>query len=196
MRMLSLIRTVTMITLMALPVAAQAADAAGVNMATINIQNILRDSTAAKSAREQIDSKRDQYQGELKKIEDELRKEDQALAEQRSLLSQEALEQKRKEFRDKVTSAQKDVQQKKIRLDAAYAQALGDIQGSVMKIVESMAKAKGFAIVIPTSQLLYAIPSLDITPAVLAQLDKDLPKIKIDFNAPLPSAGKSEKGKE
>ncbi|MGB1540316.1 MAG: OmpH family outer membrane protein [Rickettsiales bacterium] len=153
------------------------------NIATINIQTILRDSAAAKSTKTQIESKRDQYQNELKKIEDNLRNEDQKLAEQRSLLSPEALDQKRREFRDKVTEAQKEVQEKKLRLDAAYAKALDDIQASVLKIVEKMAKEKGFDVVVPTSQLLYAKAGMDITDAVLKQLDKDLPKVKVDFNA-------------
>ena len=39
-------------------------------IATINIQSILKDSAAAKSTKKQIDSKRTQYQNELKKIED------------------------------------------------------------------------------------------------------------------------------
>jgi len=157
-------------------------------IATINIQAILRDSLAAKSTKTQIDAKRDQYQAELKKIEDNLRKEDQALSEQRSLLSPDALEQKGKEFRQKVTEAQKDVQEKKMRLDAAYAKALSEIQSSVTKIVEKMAASKGFKLVIPTSQLLYATADMDITQPVLSQLDKDLPKVMVDFNAPLPPA--------
>lgn len=155
--------------------------------ATINIQAILRDSAAAKSTKAQIDAKREQYQGELRKIEDKLQKEDQALAEQRSLLSPEALKEKQKEFSAKITEAQKELQEKRLRLDAAYGKALNDIQEAVLEIVEEMAAEKGYQIVMPTSQLLYAVPSLDITQTVLAQLDKDLPKVEIDFNAPLPS---------
>lgn len=153
------------------------------DIATINIQAILRESAAAKSAKKQIDAKRDTYQAELKKIEDKLRKEDQALAEQRSLLSPEALEQKAREFRTQVTEAQKDVQEKRERLGEAYNKAVGDIQEAVMKIVEKMAAEKGFKVVIPTNNLVYATSELDITKPVLTQLDKNLPKVSIDFNA-------------
>lgn len=171
-----------------LVVGMQPAAAFAQDIATINIQSILRDSAAAKSTKQQIEAKRDQYQDELKKIEDKLHKEDQELAEQRSLLSPEALEQKSREFRSKITEAQKDVQQKKLRLDAAYANALNTIQEAVLKIVEKMSKDKGFVAVVPTSQLLYAQPQLDITKEVLTQLDKDLPKVTVDFNAKLPAS--------
>jgi outer membrane protein len=159
------------------PVAASAAD----EIATINIQSILRDSAAAKSAKSIIDSKRDQYQAELKKIEDQLRKDDQSLAEKRSILSPEALEQEKRKFVQQVTDAQKDVQEKRERLGEAYNEAVGDIQEAVMKIVESMAKERGFKVVVPTNNLVYATSDLDITKDVLAQLDKDLPKVDIKF---------------
>lgn len=149
---------------------------------TINIQSILSDSAAAKSAKTQIDAKRNQYQAELKKIEDKLRKEDQSLAEQRSLLSPEALEQKKREFAVEVTKAQKEVQEKRERLGEAYNDAVGDIQEAVMKIVANMAKERGFKVVIPTNNLVYATTDLDITKEVLAQLNKDLPKVSIKFD--------------
>lgn len=162
--------------------AAALADATGI--ATINIQAILSNSAAAKSAKQQIDAKRDEYQNELKKIEDTLRKEEQAIAEQRSLLSPEALEQKANEFRTKLTNAQKNVQEKRERLGDANNQALGSIQDAVLKIVEGLVKSKGIKVVIPTNNLLYATPDLDITKEVLAQLDKDLPSVKVNFTAP------------
>lgn len=173
-----------------LPTASFAADSA--TIATINIQVILRDSAAAKSTKAQIEAKRTQYQGELKKMEEKLHKDEQALSEQKSLLSPEALEQKRNEFIKQVGAARKELEEKRMRLDGAYAKALGDIQEAVVKIVEKMAAERGYQLVVPTSQLLYAVPSLDITKEVLTQLDKDLSKVAIDFNAPLKAAKEKE----
>jgi outer membrane protein len=165
------------------PVAAWAETAAN-QIATINIQSILTNSAAAKSAKSQIEAKRNEYQNELKKIEDSLRKEEQAIKEQRSLLSPEALDQKSKEFSTKMNNAQQTQLDKRNRLAEANNQALGSIQDAVLKIVEGMVKNKGIKVVIPTNNLLYATPDLDITKEVLAQLDKDLPTVKVNFNAP------------
>ena len=52
------------------------------------------------------------------------------------------------------------------------------------EIVESIAKEKGVTLVIPTSQLLYADPALDISQEALKKLDQKLPDIKLDFSAP------------
>lgn len=167
--------------LLAAPVAtpALAADATGI--VTINIQAILSNSKAAKSAKTQIEAKRDEYQAELKKLEDSLRKEEQAIREQRSLLSPEAMEAKAKEFSGKMTAAQKSEQDKRERLAEAHNQALASIQDSLLKIVQDIIKTKGAKVVIPTNNLLFATPDLDITQEALTRLDKDLPSVKVNF---------------
>jgi len=166
----------------AAPVAALAQTAN--QIATINIQAILTESAAAKSAKSQIEGKRNEYQNELKKLSESIRKEEQGIKEQASLLSPEALEQKKKDFVAKANEAQKSQIDKTERLAAANNQALGTIQDSVNKIVQNIVKAKGVKVVIPTNNLLYATPDLDITKEVLAQLDKDLPTVKVNFAAP------------
>lgn len=170
---------VALLSLLLLATPAVAADATGI--ATINIQAILSNSLAAKSAKKQIEAKRDEYQAELKKLEDSLRKEEQSIREQRSLLSPEAMEAKAKEFSTKMTEAQKNEQDKRERLTEAHNQALGSIQDALLKIVQDIMKTKGAKVVIPTNNLLYATPDLDITQEALTRLDKDLPSVKVNF---------------
>ncbi len=59
-----------------------------------------------------------------------------------------------------------------------------EIQKAVTGIVADMAKEKGFSIAIPTSQILYADPKLDITDEVLKRLNQKLPKLDVKFDAP------------
>lgn len=177
-----------LVALVATPVAALAQSAG--QIATINIQAILSDSAAAKSAKSQIEGKQKEYEGELKRLSETLRKEEQAIKEQLSLLSPDAAEAKKKEFLTKMGDAQKSQVDKTKRLEAAHADALGKIQDGVMKIVQGIAQSRGVKVVIPTNSLLYATPDLDITKEVLAQLDKDLPSVKINFAAPAPAQKK------
>ena len=160
--------------------AASAEDAA--KIAIINIQSIMHDSTAAKSVKAQLDSKQKAYQSELSKKEEKLQKEDQNLAKQRGVLSQEEFEKKIREFKKEYADAQKDVQAKKGKLDKAFAQALNDIQKSVYDIVAAISKERGYSIVIPTSQILYANPDMDISTEVLEKLNKNLPDLKVKFD--------------
>lgn len=163
---------------------APAAHAENTPIAVVNVQKIMHDSTAAKSVTEQLESKQKAFQAELKKKDEGLQKEEQELVKQKSVLSKEAFEEKTRSFRGKVTDIQKEVQSKKALLDNAYARALNDIQKVVTDIITEMAKEKGFAVAIPTSQLLFAENKLDISEEVLSRLNKKLPKLDVKFEAP------------
>lgn len=155
--------------------------AEGSKIAIVNIQSIMRDSTAAKSIRTQLESKQKAYQAEISKKEEAMQKEEQELANQRATLSKEAFEQKVDAFRQKATTMQKDVQDKKATLDAAFEKALNDIQKVVNEIITDLAKEKGFNVAIPSSQLLYAEPDMDITAEVLSKLNAKLPNVTVNF---------------
>lgn len=157
-----------------LSVAANAAD-----IAVISMQEIMRQSTAAKSLKSQLESKQKSFQAEVKKREQSLQKEEKDLAEKRSVLSADAFQKKVKDFSKKASDAQRDVQKKKAKIDQSMANALSQIQKTVNEIVSSMAKEKGFKVAVPTSQTIYADNSLDITNEVLAKLNSKLPSVSL-----------------
>lgn len=158
-----------------------AADAVKPTVAVVNIQQIMRDSTAAKTVREQLENKQKSFQAEITKKEEGLKKEDQELGKQKSVLAKDAFEKKLVEFRTKATNMQKDVQAKKALLDGAFERSLNDIQKIVTDIIADLAKEKGFVVAVPTSQILYADKSLDISSEVLDRLNKKLPKLDVKF---------------
>lgn len=157
------------------------ADDAKQSIAVVNIQQIMRDSTAAKSVREQLESKQKAFQADITKKEEALQKEDQELAKKQSVLSKEAFAEKAKAFRAKATEVQKEVQAKKALLDNAFERSLSDIQKAVNEIINELAKEKGFTLAIPTSQILYADEKMDVSKEVLDRLNKKLPKLDVKF---------------
>ncbi len=161
--------------------AVSAQEAAKPTIAVVNIQSVMRESTAFKSMREQLETKQKSFHAEITKKEETLQKEDKDLAKQQAVLSKEAFAEKVKSFRSKATEVQKEVQAKKSLLDASQERALGEIQKTVSEIIAAMAKEKGFIIAIPTSQIMYADEKLDISKEVLEKLNKKLPKIDVKF---------------
>jgi len=153
-------------------------------IAVVNIQQVMKDSTAAKSVREQLESKQKNFQSEITKKEEELQKEDKELTKQKTVLAKAAFDDKLRAFRTKATDVQKDVQSKKALLDSAFEHSLNDIQKVVTDIISDISKEKGFVIAVPTSQILYADKSLDISSEVLDRLNKKLPKLDVKFDAP------------
>lgn len=165
---------------------ARAAD----TVAVINYQQILHDSSAGKSVKEQLDAKQRSFQAEMSKKEDDLNKKQEKLAQERAVLSPDAFEKKAKEFRAEANAAQHDVKAKSGELENALFTATNDIQKTVLDIVSKIAKQRGYTLVLPTSQLLYADSKLDITNDVLNQLNATLPKVNVSFKAPASSTGK------
>ncbi len=156
-------------------------------IAVVNIQQVMKDSTAAKSVREQLEGKQKNFQSEITKKEEELQKEDKELTKQKTVLAKAAFDDKLRSFRTKATDVQKDVQSKKALLDSAFEHSLNDIQKVVTDIIADISKEKGFVIAVPTSQILYADKSLDISAEVLDRLNKKLPKLDVKFDAPAPA---------
>lgn len=152
-------------------------------IAVVNIQYVMKESTAAKNVREQLENKQKTFQADITKKEESLQKEDKELAKQKSVLAKAAFDEKLKAFRTKATDVQKDVQSKKTMLDSAFEHSLNDIQKVVTDIISDISKEKGFVIAIPTSQILFADTKLDISSEVLERLNKKLPKLDVKFDA-------------
>jgi len=156
--------------------------AASSKVAVVNVQKIMKESKAAQAVRSQVTAKQKAFQAELDKKEGELQKEDQDLAKQRSVLSPEAFEKKYKDFRKKAAEAQKEVREKRGKLDRGFTEALTEIQKKVTEIVAGIAKEKEVEMVVANTPVLYVSPDLDITDAVLSKLDAQLPNVTVNFN--------------
>ncbi len=150
-------------------------------VAVINIQDIMRDSLAAKSVKKKLEAKQKSFQNEMTQRENALKKQENGIASQRGKLSPAEFEKKVKGFQQSAVKAQREVSTKKAKLDKAFADSLASIQNTVVSITKSIAKQRGLKVVMPTSQLLYADPSLDITKEVLGQLNKKLPSVQVKF---------------
>lgn len=150
-------------------------------IATVNIQDIMQKSTAAQSVKEQLENKQKAFQAEMSKKEADFNAEEQELRKKRSVLKPAEFEKQVKAFKTKEAAAQKDVQAKRAELDGAFSSSLSQIQKAVTDIVGGLAKDKGYSAVIPTTQLLWADPSLDITNDVLTKLNATLPKVTVTF---------------
>jgi outer membrane protein len=188
---ISFLTSVATLALLSATSSAIAADATAANtIAVVNIQQIMRDATAAKNVREQLESKQKAFQSDLSKKEEALQKEDQELGKKRGVLSKEAFEEKAVKFRTKATDLQKEVQSKKAVLDGGFERALNEVQKNVSDIIADMSKEKGFIVAVPTSQILYADPKLDITSDVLTRLNQKLPKLDVKFDAAADSSAK------
>lgn len=145
----------------------------------VDIQQIQQEAAAYKAIQSQLDAQRDVYQKEIAAQEEKLRGADQELARQRTILSQEAFAQKRREFDQQVADIQRSVQVRKRTLDQAYAEAVGQVRKALLQIVADVAGERKANIVLARQQVLVVEESLDVTKLVMERLNKALPTVQV-----------------
>src|SRR5437763_5234015 len=151
----------------------------------VDVQALLQNSKSAKMVRQQIEQKRAEYAKEISHQEEALRQERDSLQRQQSSLSAEALNQKGREFQQKVNDLDRNVQSKRQSLERSNAEALEKIQEVMLKIITDIAKDRKGNMVFQRSELMLFDQNYDVTDDVLRRLDEHLPTLTVNFVAPV-----------
>ncbi|MEX0923799.1 MAG: OmpH family outer membrane protein [Rhodovibrionaceae bacterium] len=150
----------------------------------IDMQEILRDSTAVGKLQDRIETQRLAYQEELRLREDELRENEQQLVRQRSALEPEDFARRRQELEQTVSEAQRDIQQNRQRLDRAFSEGMRQVQLQVIRIADQIADERGANLVLEKSTVLLSHPDFEITEETLQRLNQSLPTLDLEELAP------------
>jgi len=179
---LKYLASLLVIALLTAPNFAHAADAPKLKppvTAVIDIQRILKDSTAAQSVRTQLEDRQRSLRDEFAKIEADLHNAEQELQRQRSVLSADAFEEKRLDFERRVGEANRKADTAKTQLNNAFQEALKQIQTAMLGVAEGVAQQMELDLVLPRSQVIFVSQDLDITEPVLKGLNAKLPTVKL-----------------
>lgn len=149
----------------------------------INMNRVMKETNAAKGIFSELEGKRNEYQKQVEQEEKTLRAAQDEIIKQSSKMSKEEFGKKRDEFDKKLMEAQKKVQDRKQQLDEAFTVSMSKLRDEAAKIVASIAKKRGYNTVFTQDAVLLAEPGLDMTEDVIAQLNKELKKIPIEWNA-------------
>ncbi len=150
-------------------------------IAILDVQRLLNDSAAAKSIRPQIQRLRKEFQREIRDRESALRKAEQDLLGQRAILAPEAFAKRRRQFEARARKAQHEVQTRKREIDRALTLAMNKIRISFLKIAKDVATEYKINIVMAKSSVLMSMNNLEITAEPLKRLNKQLPKLEVEF---------------
>ncbi len=174
----------------AAPVAPPTALPAAQNLSVlvVDVQSLLQNSKAAKMVRNQIEQKRDEYSKEISHEEEALRAERDALQRQQASLSPAVLNQRGREFQQKVNNLDLDVQSKRQALEKSNNDALSKIQQAMLRIIADIAKQRRANLVFQRTDMVLFDRSFDVTDEVLQKLDEELPVLNVNFVAPVPVA--------
>ena len=172
--------------------AAPTATASNLTVMVVDVQALLQNSKAAKMVRGQIEQKRNEYTKEISHQEETLRAERDALQRQQATLSPDALNQKGRDFQQKVNDLERNVQGKRQALEKSNGDALSKIQEEMLKIIADIAKLRKANLVFQRADLVLFDQTFDVTDEVLQKLDEQMPALTVNFVAAAPPPSPSE----
>lgn len=182
------IRTFTGSLITALMIFAAAQATAQVNfkgpptkMGIVDVQGVLRESIAAKSAREQMDSIARKEQATLAEDEKKLRAEDLALQQQRAILTPEVFAQRQQKLQADVRSLQSKSRALRQTLDQGFRRTMDQIQLVLFDELRKLSGELDLNVILSRSQIVIATDDFDLTKPALERLNKRLPSIKLNL---------------
>src|SRR5690606_8112155 len=158
----------------------------GFRFAVVDLQKILREASATKTIRPQIENLKQKYQDQFESYEKDLRAANQDLQRQRTIITPEAYSERLKTFKEQVTKRQREVQSVQRMLDKAGSDALGTVHQKFREITVEIARERAIELIVPRSGVLYVDPKYDISDEVLKRLNKQLPSVKVVLPDKLP----------
>lgn len=161
------------------PAPAGASEPKGTKVAVLDVQRILRDAKAMKNIRDQVGALRKTYQEEIEKLQADLRTANEDLRRKRTILSPDAFDEERRKFDQRVAEVQRVVQQRNQQLDRANADAVVQVQKVYNEIVLELANERAYGLIFRKSATIVVHPPIEVTPEVLARLDKRLPTVQV-----------------
>jgi Skp family chaperone for outer membrane proteins len=190
-RVLAIVAIAVYFACAALPASAQGLP----GVAVVDIQRVMRESAAAKSIQGQIEKLRASYQKEITKQENDLRNAEQELNRQRTLVSPDAFNERRRQFEQKVGHLQRDVQNRKRELDKSFSTAMRTVETSLREVIEQLVTERRLSLVLIKSQTIYNAPEFEMTDEVMKRLNAKLPSVKVPPPAKTPPAKAKPPGK-
>ncbi len=153
-------------------------------VAVVDYQRVLHNAQSTRVIRERIDEMRQQVRDEIAAEENRLHERDVALGEQRGKISNEEFAAARRQFEAEVARVQRIAQDRAQALDTISSEALGEVRGAIIAVLEDIADEREFNLVLPSDTVLLFSPQIDLTEEVLRRLDERLPKVEIETALP------------
>lgn len=156
-------------------------NASAVGIGILDVEKIVKESSAMRDIQKKISNKQDEYQKEVTKKQDELESEQKRIESKKNVLSKEAFEKETKAFEKKIDDLKTFVDKKQNSLKKASMDSMGKVNDKIKDIIADIAKEKDFEVIIPSSQTLYYKDALDISDEVLKKLNKKITKADVKF---------------
>lgn len=157
-------------------------------VAVVDTDRVLRECTACRAAQTQLQTQVQQLQQRQQQLAAPLQTEGQQLQQQVQALQGKApdagLQQRIQALQTRQNAANEELGRGEQNLRSIQAHVLQQINAKLGPIVNGMLASRGATVVVDRGSVLAAVPTIDVTNDVLAQLNQQLPSVSV---TPLPA---------
>jgi outer membrane protein len=151
-----------------------------INLAVMDVEQILRQANVVKDIRGQVNKYRNALQADIQKEEEELRNANQTLARQRTIMAPEAFAEERKKFETRLANVQRKLQESKQNLENTHLAAMRKVEKAMGEVVKEITEEARLILILRKGQVVMSAKDMDITAVVLERLNKKISSIKVD----------------
>lgn len=151
------------------------------SIAVIDIQVVLRQSTAAQGLQRQFKSEQDDFQAAIEKQQKGLKVADDELEKLRSSLSPEVFAERRRKLQERVTQVNGEFRLRRRQMEEVFNGAMAELQRNLNSVVEDIAKRSGVNMVLRKEAVLANVTALDLTQQTLDEFNRRVPTVKVAF---------------
>ena len=152
-----------------------------VKIAVIDMQKILNESVAYQGVVEQFENVRRKHRNKMTKLEDEIRDSENNLFKQKNIISKESYAEKVQELSKRINEIKAQKNNDVKRFEVSFEKATNKIQKALIDVLSSIASNMNLDLVMAKSQVLLVGNNIDLTDIAVKELNKVLPKVKLDL---------------
>lgn len=152
-----------------------------VKIAVIDMQKILNESVAYQGVVEQFENIRRKHRNKMTKLEDEIRDSENNLFKQKNIISKESYAEKVQELSKRINEIKAQKNNDVKRFEVSFEKATNKIQKALIDVLSSIASNMNLDLVMAKSQVLLVGNNIDLTDIAVKELNKVLPKVKLDL---------------
>ena len=149
-----------------------AAFAEDIKVGYVDMQRALNETDDGRKAKDKLKKEFDQKQKELDEQQNQLKKEIEDLDKKRSLLTPDKIRDKESELRSKLEKVQQTYMRHQKDLSEKEQKETAKIFERMTKIIQEIAAAENFSMIVDKSALVYAKPHLDLTNELIRRYNK------------------------
>lgn len=149
----------------------------------VGLPELFEASVAARGVRQTVQERLARLNEEAQREQASWREAQQQLTAQRGTLTPEQLRERERELQERITNGQRVLRERNAQIQQAGQRALAEVERVALYVIGQVAEARGLNLVLNRGAVILAIDELDITRAVVEQLNRALPSVPVETEA-------------